>query len=754
MLQFRFKVLFIILFVSSYGIAQEIRSIEIKGNRKIEADAIIESIESQKGSSLDRSKIRRDIQEIFNMGYFYDVKVFRNNVAGGVALTYEVLEKPSIVEIYFNNNVDIDDEELREATGIKTYSILNTNQIQEALEKMQKLYEDKGFFLANISYELKEIDSQGDRLALHFNIQENDKVSVKSIHLVGNTKIPDSVLKGRMATQEGGLFSFISSSGNFKQELFERDLQAITYSYFNEGYVQVKVEKPQVSVTPDKKSILISIFIEEGKQYNVGSVDFSGDLLFTQEDLNDFVDIDESEIFVYETLQKDLQALQAKYGDLGYAFANIIPRTKINEEKQEVDITFDIDKGQKAYFGKINVVGNTKTRDKVVRRELFIFEGELYNETKKRESLANVRRLGFFDEVNFRTSTPPGQPQILDIDIVVKERNTGSIQVGAGYSSFQRFILNAQINQTNLFGRGQRLGLTINYSELDSRFNFSFTEPFFLDTPWSVGTDFFYTSRNTLNFVENRIGVALRLGHPIAKYLNTFVRYKLDETNIDLDDNNGDPDLFPVETVDGITSSVTTTLVYDQRDDRLVPKDGVFGSFSFEYAGLGGDNKFLKTIANARYYKKVFWELVWRNNITYGNIQTLDDERGVPFNELFLLGGANTLRGFRFFQVGKRKFSVLRGEERPFGGEQQLFYNLEFEFPLITEAGIRGVSFYDIGFADDSLEFDEFRSNYGFGFRWFSPIGPLRFEWGFPVDRQRELGEAPFNFEFAIGTPF
>lgn len=652
---------------------------------------------------------------------------------------------------------------------MKPYEILNTEKIREATEKLEKLYEDKGFFLARISHRLVPT-GEGDNVKLIFDIKENDKVRVKRISFIGNKKLNSQKLRDAMITKEGGAFSFISGSGAYKQEAFDRDVQMLNIVYFNEGYVQAKIDRPQVYVTPDKKAIFISIRVEEGDQFQVGNVDFTGDLLFPRSELFESTHIQEQDIFRYQVLQEDLRNLQAKYGDLGYAYANPIPKTVIRESERVVDITFDIDKGHKVYLGHINTVGNSKTRDKVIRRELRIVEGELYNETRKRESLDNVKRLGYFEDVNFNTKAPKGHPEIMDIDIVVKERNTGTVQVGAGYSNFNGFVFNGQVNQINFLGKGQKLGVSIDLSKRQSLYKASFTEPYFYDTEWLVGGEVYRSQRLLTEYSETKTGADVKLGHPLAPYLDGSIRYKLDETKLEVDPVSGDPDLFPVDTANGTTSSITFGLDYDKRDDRFMPSKGLYTSLSLEYAGIGGNKNYTKGFGTVRYYHKVLWDIVWRNNLTYAFISSNDPNKPPPFNELFLLGGANSLRGFDWFTVGRRKrsqkayddaknagFNDIDAENkamRPFGGTQQLFYNLEFQFPLINEAGIKGVVFYDIGEAEDALRPEDLRQDVGFGFRWFSPIGPLRFEWGFPLQRQEKYDEQPVNFEFAIGAPF
>jgi outer membrane protein insertion porin family len=745
-----------------------IEKIVVKGNKKIETDAIRSKMVSKEGKAFSPTTVRQDVQELFNTGFFYDVQVDRSETSP-TTLTYTVVEKPSIGEIVYHGNDEVNDDELKETVGIKTYEFLSISKIREAIEKMEKMYEDKGYFLARITYRVEPIEGQ-EGVRVVFNVVENDKVKVKRISFIGNEKLASEKLKKAMQTKENSFFAFVSGGGSYKQETFDRDVQMLNYFYFNEGFVKVKVDRPQVYVTPDKKSIYISIRLEEGERYDVGQVDFAGDLLFSREELLQTTHIQEQKVFKYSVLQEDLSNLRAKYGDLGYAYTNVIPRIVTHDQERIVDITFEIDKGNKVYIGKINVLGNTKTRDKVVRRELRIVEGELYNETRKRESYDNVKRLGYFEEVNFNTKTPKGRLDLMDIDIVVKERNTGTLQAGAGYSSYYGAILNASLSQTNLLGRGQSLTGSVDLSNRQSLFRLSFTEPYFMDTNWRTGFDLYIQQRYLLQYAELKRGVNLRLGHPLAPYFEAYVRYKLEHTQIDLDPNLGDPDVFPVDTANGTTSSVTLTLEYDKRDDRFAPSKGLFASASMEYAGVGGNIDYTRGTGSARYYKKIFWDMVWRNNITYGFITPNGTGRDVPFNELFLLGGANTLRGFNWYSVGKRIFSktvynqaVAAGNPAsvahndamvPFGGMQQLYYNLEFQFPLVTEAGIQGVIFYDVGEAEDSIMPELLRQDVGFGFRWYSPIGPLRFEWGFPLDREVQYNEQPVYFEFAIGAPF
>lgn len=752
-----------------------IKNIEVAGNRKIEKDAILTKIISKVGDAYSAQNIREDVEALFKLGYFNDIQVDRQVSGKDVTLTYTVLEKPSIVEIAYEGNSEVKSDDIADATGIKAYQLLNMTKVKEAVEKVQKLYEDKGFFLAKVEAEVQVL-KKDETVRLVFKIRENDKVKVKQITFLGNKHMGDDQLKSKMLTKEGGFFSAVSGSGQYKQEMFERDVQILRFLYWNQGYVQAKVDRPQVTVTPDKKTIYITIRIDEGEQYDVGDVDFAGDILFPKQELYEAIKIDDNGVFAYDVLQKDISELTAKYGDLGYAYANVIPRTAFNAKERKVNLIFEFDKGSKVYFGRINMVGNTKTRDKVIRRELKIHEGELYNETRRRQSLENIQRLGFFEEVNFKTSVDPERTEIMNVDIAVKERNTGQIQLGAGYGTSQGFTLQGSINQANFLGKGQNLGASLNLSNTGSYYSLSFTEPYFNDTLWSVGADL-YQSANTarLDFDEDHRGGAIRFGHPIAEYTRGYLRYKYDDTQLSKKyDSDGklitDPDLFPLDTASGVTSSVTATLEYDTRNDRQMPTKGIFTSGSFEYAGLGGDLKFTRGNATFRYYLNLFWDVVWRNNITYARIDSLEGQQ-VPFSELYLLGGPYSLRGYRSYRVGKMKFSktifdkikaddpTMSDEEatkramRFYGGTQQAMYQTELQFPLVKEAGIMGAGFFDIGAADDVISDNNLFADVGFGIRWYSPIGVLRFEWGFPLNRDPLYQDATV-FEFSIGPSF
>jgi outer membrane protein insertion porin family len=759
-----------LIFIHSFACAQSssfvVSEIQVLGHRKVEKDAILEKVKIKVGENYNSSRTREDILNIFSLGYFQFVDISTDS---NRRLIIEVIEKPSISEIVYEGLEDQKKEDVAEASGLKTYEIYNPTKVKQAVEKIRKFYEEKGFLLAKVDSHSEEI-KKDESVKITFKIVENEKVKVKKITFLGNTKLKDGFLKGRMATQEMGYFTGISNSGAYKQDAFERDILILRSLYWNQGYIKVNIDRPQVYVTPDKTSLYITFRIEEGEQYYVGDIDFSGDLLFSRDELMQTTQIKDSEIFAIDIMQKDILDLQAKYGDLGYAFANVNPKYTFDEKEKKVNLVFDFEKGNKVYFGRINVVGNVKTRDKVVRRELKIKEGELYNETRKRQSQENVQRLGYFDELNFKTSVSPDNPDILNLDVAVKERSTGQIQFGAGYGTSAGFTLTGSVTQSNFLGKGQTLSASLDLSDERKVYSFRFTEPYFRDTLWTVGFDV-YSSSNTgrVNYDVNKVGASVLFGHPLGEFFKGYFKYRYDKTSLRANEET-DPDLFPLDTASGETSSGTFILEYDTRNDRFSPSKGVLSDISYEYAGLGGQLKFSELRLRTQYYKNIFWDVVWRNSLKYSQLQTLVEGRDVPFSELYLMGGPYSLRGYVTSSIGKRKYSnKIRKEldERfprstnneklaftPFGGTKEMIYQTEILYPLIKEAGVMGVFFYDVGQAEDEIRADNFASDIGMGIRWFSPLGPLRFEWGWPLNRDPDYHREPVVFEFSIGSPF
>ncbi len=745
-------------------LGRTIRRVDTQGLKRIEKDAALGKISSKVGQPLRATDIREDIRALFEVGYFDEIVVRGETSADGVILKYGFKERPVISKIEFVGNERVSTKDLEEVTKVKIWSILDVSKVREDVSLLQKHYEGKGFYLAKVRYEVRP--GKNDDVVVTFKIDDYEKVEIKKITFLNNKRFSDSQLKGVLGeTREGGAFSFMTGSGSFKETAFKTDLQRLTYWYLDNGYLKFKYENPIVTVSDDKRYLYITIYVDEGEQYKVRGTEFSGDLLFPKPELKENTTLTEGDLFSISKRNADIQKLSEMYQDLGYAFVNVIPKMDIRDEDLTVDIDYSFEKGNLVYFGEIAVLGNTKTHDKVIRRELRFKEGELYSGTKFRESREGVERLGFFapGEVIFNPITPKGRDDRLDVEITVKERSTGTITLGAGYGSQQGFFLQTQIAESNLFGRGQNLSLTGQFSASDKgsrSFNLGFTDPYSFDSKWTLGFDLYYVSLPIPEKYDTRkLGFDVRAGYPLADYTTFFVTYKNEGMKVDANPLAGlDP--ADIDADQGVLSSVIWSVVRDRRNNRFETSAGSYQSVSLETAGLGGDKNFIKWQMNNRFYKRLFGNFVFRNSIEYGQIQGGGGKR-IPPSERFFLGGPNNLKGYEIFAVGPTRerldqtgtVPVVRRE--PIGGAVQMFSIFEVEHPLISEAGLKFVLFYDVGNAFTRFptwnEF-ELRQSYGFGFRWFSPIGPLRFEFGYPINRKP--WEDSSVFSFFIGPPF
>ncbi len=726
----------------------KLEAVEVEGLKKVEKQAILEKVGSRTGMMLDNYLLRKDIEKIYSLKYFESVEAHKRVKGGKNTLVFVVKEKPIITKIIFKGNDEIDEDDLKSTIKTKAFAILDVNTIQNDLEGLQKQYEEKGFYLAKVSYQLNKINDEN--VELTYNFKEYDKVLVKKVTYLGNKAFTDAELKGIMETREEGLFSFMSGSGNFKEFNFQTDIERVKYFYKTKGYLQVNVGTPEITVSEDKKWVFITMKINEGPQFSINNINFQGEILFPESELKEKISLKSEAIYSEELLRMDIQKLTELYQDEGYAFANVLRTLQVVPGENKVDVEFSFEKGKIAYFGKIAVKGNTKTRDKVVRRELFIREGMKFSGSALRKSKEAVNRLGFFEPntVLFNTVSPKGRDDILDVDIQVKERNTGQISLGAGYSTATGGFLQASIAQNNFRGLGQNLSFSLSLSGVQKTFNLGFTEPYLFDSKWTAGGDIFKTENaNSENFTFKREGFNLRVGYPIFEFTRLFATYKYEDTTIS---NAADPTIVE-EIENGVASSIRFSLVRDMRDNAFEPSRGYFLSVAAEYTGLGWEKKWIKNELDFRYYKKIYGDLVFRSRLFGSNLIKTSD-RAIPRSEKFALGGARNLRGYDIEGVGPfSPVTFADGSSRQVNtrGLFSTFATVEFEHPLAREAGLKWVVFADAGHAGDIDRLKLFK-DYGFGFRWFSPIGVLRFEFGYPIGDEADGSQ----FHFDIGQLF
>jgi outer membrane protein insertion porin family len=724
---------------------ETVQKVEIRGNQKIDREAILEKVGSKPGQPLDEEQVRKDIISIHKLGYFDEIRADLENGT----LFFTVKERPAINRIIFFGNDQISTDDLKNVLSLKTYDIYDENLVRESVRKLQKHYEDKGFYLAKVDYSVRP-SREKDMVEVLFRVREYDKVKIRKITFLGNQAFSDDQLKRVLRnTQEGGFFSWATSSGNFKELDFKNDMQMLQVWYLNEGYVRFRHEPPIVTVSEDKKWVFLTIKVDEGKKYKMGPVDFGGDLLFPKEELYDALQLKTGDTFSIIKRNQDILALTEKYQDLGYANVNVIPNLDIHDDSLTVSMNYDFEKGTLVHFGRITVKGNTKTRDKVIRRELKIREGELYSGSGMRISKENVQRLGFFDQesVQFQTKSPAGRPDIMDVEINVKERPTGQFQLGAGYATTTKFFFTTQVSESNFLGKGQdlRFSTQISANEADKSFSLSFTDPYAWDTLWSAGGTLSYTKSDIPNeYLEFRKGFQLTLGHPIGEYTRFWVGYRLEQVQLL---NSRDPFIDQhIAFESGTISSVSLTVANDKRNDRMITTGGHYLSASEEVAGIGGNRRFARSVGDARIYRKIWGELTWRAHLEIGNIAAFTGQ-GVQSSEKFRLGGPNNLRGYPAYGVGPTE--AFGDAIHVLGGLNELYTMWELEYPIANEIGLKFVAFYDAGNAFDDYKLN-LEQDVGWGIRWFSPLGPLRFEWGYPL-KHAENGS---QFNFMIGPPF
>jgi outer membrane protein insertion porin family len=734
----------------------KVDSIEITGNRKVEAEAIIEKMNTRPDMVLDNYLLRKDLSRIYDMKYFEEVEAYHKISEGKNILYFKLKEKPIIAKISFDGNDEINDDDLKEQVKTKEFNILDISTLKNDVLLLQKHYEEKGYFLAQARYELSP--NVNGSVDVKFKIKEWDKVRVKRITFLGNKAVSDEELKNFMQTREESYFSFISGNGNFKEMNFQTDIERLKYYYKTRGYLQINVQNPEVTASEDKKWIFITVRMTEGPQFSVNNISFNGELLFSEEEMMEKLKLKTGDIYNEENLRLDIQTLTEMYQDKGYAFANVLRTLEVVPGENKVDVVFSFEKGVIAYFGKIVMKGNTKTRDKVIRRELKIHEGDMYSGSKLRISKENVNRLGFFqpESVIFNTITRKGTDNILDVEISIKERPTGQISLGAGYSTATQGFIQASVAQNNFRGLGQNINLNLSYSNRQQIYNVGFTEPYFMDTKWTVGGDYYQTvSYFIRSFAYKKRGADLRIGHPIFDYTRLFLTYRYENNSIYQQINSAiDP-----KVENGSASSLQASIVRDKRNNIFEPTAGYYTNTSLEYTGLGGTMRWVKAEVEGRYYKPIIGDLVLRTRLN-GSQLFKTTEREIPRIERFSMGGARNMRGYSLEDIGPRRLArnsnTGKDELFNFGGLFSLLGTIEFEHPLVKEAGLKWVVFSDAGNVYNKRIGENgnyaVRVDYGFGFRWFSPIGVLRFEFGFPLNPKTTEKSNQFNFD--IGQLF
>ena len=785
-------------------------SLDVNGNRRVESAAVLATAGIRVGSQLDLLQVRRDIKSIFETGLFQDIRVDVSPVSGGVEVTFLVLENPAIRRVTYSGQSNISEDDITEVVDISSYTVFTDSTVARNERYIHDLYVEKGYFLASVETVIHEVsDSLVD---VEFVIDENRKVTIESVEITGNDHIADEDILKYMQTRPAGAIPWLSGAGTYLSENLDNDTYLIRSVFLEEGFVDVVVDEPQVFLSPDKRSIAITIHVDEGLQYSLGEVDASSTWLpeegLTLENVMRLVDGDSvstvraamdgesaglgglfdfsdggpvlaaGDVFKLTDVQMIMQKISELYSTRGYAFTSVVPMTNTRPDEGLVDITFDIAPGERFTVGRINITGNDPTWDKVIRREVPLNEGEVFDGSLIQESRERLQRLGFFEDIRISTPRVAGD-NVLDVNIEVVEQPTGSFSVGAGFSSVENFVFTGNVSKNNFLGLGYVMSAAINWSGLRQQGNLSFADPHFLDSSWTLKVDAYSISQQYIEDQYTRGG-----GLAVGRYLDEREDWRL-SLNYSLEDvgltsiTSYQERLFGGALYDsGLTSTMGLSLQVDKRNNRIMPTHGIYGSLSASLSGglplgdgefapfLGGEFNLFETKANIRLYQPIIPgsdALIFRLNSTIGAIASTDG-RVVPYVHRYRAGGINSVRGFSWYSLGPSIRSL--GSEDParaddrlvVGGSQTWINNFEIEAPILKSAGITGVVFFDAGNAfgdplgEGNLSLTGLRLSYGAGIRWFSPIGPLRFELGYPINPQE--GEEPSVFDFSIGSFF
>ena len=735
------------LYAQNEGVT--VNAIQVQGNKRVDSSTIFYYIKTEVGKPLSRSLIRKDIEQIYSLGQFTDIQVDTHpGKEGGVEVIFVVKEIPSVGEVTFVGNEALDTADLRDVISLKRGITFKEHLIKDTIQKLTAHYHEKAYFLVKVDVS-NTINASG-LMDITVNIEEEEKVKIDEIRFVGNKAIDNSDLEDVMETEETWFFSFIDESGIYKKDVLKVDILRLEAFYQDNGYIRVRVHEPKIEVNREDKEIYIEIKIEEGLQYKFGKITAQNIEGFNGEDLIKDIKSQPGEVYNISYLRGDILNITEKFSEKGFAYADINPQASINDQTRIVDLNIEIDQGRKVYVGKINVIGNTRTRDNVVRREFRFKEGELFNSQKLKRSKQRINNLGFFADVKIDTHRGD-TPELIDIDTTVTERPTGSISFGAGFSSVDKVIFNASIAQDNIFGTGRKANISANLSARRTNFNVQLTEPHIFDSDVSAGINLFNSKANFFSFDTDSRGGGLTLGKNLSETDWAGLNYRY--SNVKISDVVTPTSTLKNETRN--TSRIGATFINDSRDNFINPSTGWRHVVRLEFAGsfLGGAD-FYKAGYEITYYRKLLGKLV---GAVHGAINYAEGYNGedLPSFERYFMGGPTSLRGFTIRQVGP-----LDSVGNPLGGEQSLLLNLELQYPLTD--GFRLFTFYDRGnvygdgsnvdSTDDKINVNKMRESVGGGVRFFSPFGPISLAYGIKLDQR--TGESSGEFHFSAGNAF
>ncbi len=742
-----------------------VRDIRVEGIQRTEAGTIFNYLPVRVGDTFTEAQAAEAIRGLFATGFFTDVRI---EVEDDVIVVL-VDERPAIADISFVGVKEFDQDALKAGlreVGLAEARIFDRSLLERAEQELKRQYLSRGKYGAEITTTVTPLER--NRVGINFTVHEGRVAKIREINIVGNENFKDSTLRGLFQLRTPGWLTWYTKNDQYSRQKLAADLENLRSYYLDRGYLDFNIDSTQVSITPDKQDIYITVNLTEGEMYTVSAVRFAGDLVLDEEEYLSLVVLKPGETFSREKLTETTKAVTDRLGNEGYAFANVNAAPEVDKEKREVAFTIFVDPGRRVYVRRINVGGNVKTRDEVVRREMRQMEGAWYDAERINRSRARVDRLGYFDEVSIQTPAVPGTTDQVDVNFTVKERRTGNLMLGAGFSSAEKVVLSGSISQENLFGSGKSLALDLNTSKSGRTLSLSFTDPYYTVDGVSVGYDVYHRTfdpsriSTVSRYKQVSTGAGLRLGYPIGEEDSINFGLAVDRTQITTftDSPEQYKDFctdFGCSGPDGIgkvtVNSLVTTAGWarDKRDSFIYPRAGTYQRMFGEVAIPPGKLKYTRLS-----YQYQHWFPIGRDQALMVNTD-LGWAKGfggtpLPFYKNFYVGGIGSVRGFEQSSIGPKE----AGEA--LGGTRQVVANAEYYFPLPgtgLDRSFRMSVFVDAGYVwgeGAKLNFSDMRYSTGVGFAWNSPIGPLKFSLGYPL--KKDSDDEVQKFQFQLGTVF